>query len=204
MDATKVRLSPEEAALLMRSDWILTKNRILQKVMDLLGLLQETQHAESGGLPEEVSKTGAKIFRGENYKGLPYLILDQPRLFTKEDVFAVRSFFWWGHFFSSTLQLAGSYKKKYEERIIAAFPLLQQQQFFICINEDPWVHDFEEGNFISLEMITADRFKNIITDHPFCKLSKKINLDQWDNAIENLSAVFTVYMELCGDQLPSR
>ncbi len=43
MDTTKIRLSPEEAALVIRADWILTKNKILQKANHLLGALQTQQ-----------------------------------------------------------------------------------------------------------------------------------------------------------------
>ena len=40
MDTTKIRLSPEEVALINRADWILTKNNILQKVKQLFSNLQ--------------------------------------------------------------------------------------------------------------------------------------------------------------------
>jgi hypothetical protein len=201
MNATKIRLSQEEAALIMRSDWILTKNRIIQKVMELLGLLQEAQQKllinSASSLPSDVSSTTAKISKGENYKGLPYLVLDYPRIFQKEQVFAIRVLFWWGHFFSSTLHLTGDYKILCGKKIMSSFHLLRENGFFICINDDPWEHHFEAGNFISLQNITADRFEEIIRHHSFLKLSKKIPLDQWDEANEKLLDVFSVYMELC-------
>jgi hypothetical protein len=201
MDAAKIRLSPEEAALVLQSDWILTKNRVLQKVMQLLGVLQEAQQPhliEAGiALPAEVIQTTAKISKGENYKGLPYLVLDQPRFFNKENVFAIRTLFWWGNFFSSTWQLSGEYKTLYAEKIIAAFSLLKEKSFFICINEDPWEHHFEAGNFISLQEVTADRFETIIRDHTFIKLSRKVSLKEWDTAVERLQKIFSVYMSIC-------
>ena len=99
MDATKVRLSPEEEALVMRADWILTKNSILQKTMQLFATLQTEQQKwmESNGnsWPVQIINSCPKISRGENYLGLPWLMLDYPRMFNKEKVFAVRTFFWW-------------------------------------------------------------------------------------------------------------
>ena len=104
MDKAKITLSAKEAELIANSDWILTKNEIIQKVKFLLADLQlKQQHIlnlHPGILPEEVTAIPAKISRGENYLGLPWLILDYPRLFGKEDQFAIRTMFWWGHFFS--------------------------------------------------------------------------------------------------------
>src|SRR3989337_3789488 len=128
MDTAKIRLSPEEAALVIRADWILTKNSIIQKTKQLLASLQtEQQHlllSSSSLFPEEIINSSPKISKGENYKGLPYLVLDYPRYFNKEDAFAIRILFWWGNFFSGTLHLSGIYKKKYEEKIIRSFESL--------------------------------------------------------------------------------
>ena len=113
MDIAKIRLSPEEEALVATTDWILTKNNVLQKIKQLLLALQSRQQdllLPFNSLPEEVLKSSPKISRGENYKGLPWLVLDYPRYFNKADVFAIRTLFWWGNFFSITLHLSGSYK----------------------------------------------------------------------------------------------
>jgi hypothetical protein len=54
--------------------------------------------------------TVPKISRGEKYAHMPWVMLDYPRWFEPATGhFAVRSFFWWGHFFSLRLQLSGQY-----------------------------------------------------------------------------------------------
>src|SRR6476620_3961243 len=121
MDATKVRLSAEEAALIMNADIILTKNRILEKVKGLLLLIQEEKqrYLSTGSLlPDLVQIIHPKISKGENYNGLPYLVLDHPRYFDKEDMYAIRTMFWWGNFFSTTLLLSGEFKTLLEQRFI--------------------------------------------------------------------------------------
>ena len=108
MDTPKIRLSKEEEALINRTDWILTKNHILQKVKQLFSNLQSRQHLILQGmlsLQPEIVNSSPKISKGENYKGLPWLVLDYPRLFEKESFFAIRTLFWWGNFFSTTLHL---------------------------------------------------------------------------------------------------
>ena len=90
----KVQLSAEEMRLVRDAAWILTKNSVMGKVVAMFGEL-------SGGWKEP------KISKGENYKGLPWVMLDYPRVFGKEDVYAIRTFFLWGHAFSITLHLKG-------------------------------------------------------------------------------------------------
>lgn len=189
MDAAKISLSPEETALVLRADWILTKNAILQKVRRLLETVQSLQQPRLSGLPPEVLLPNAKISKGENYRGLPYLVLDQPRYFNGEHIFAIRTLFWWGHFFSSTLHLAGDYKKRYENKIGKAFGFGQEAGFHITINTDPWEHHFGADNVVSLQEITATRFEDIIRNSPFIKLSKKVSLEQWDHAAEKLADI---------------
>src|SRR5687768_1003992 len=171
MDGTKIRLSPEEMALITRADWILTKNSVIQKTKQVLAALQTEQQRSlescSSLFPEEITNSSPKISKGENYKGLPYLVLDYPRYFTREDAFAIRIFFWWGNFFSGTLHLSGIYKSKYEKKIIESFESLKEKEFSVCINEDQWEHHFEAGNYLPLHQFTAPGFEEIISKGTF-------------------------------------
>ena len=63
-------------------------------------------------MPEVIKTSTPKISKGENYKDLPYVMLDYPRCFQKEKTIAIRTFFWWGNFFSINLQLSGEYKEQ--------------------------------------------------------------------------------------------
>ncbi|HKZ66156.1 MAG TPA: hypothetical protein VJ111_07370 [Chitinophagaceae bacterium] len=203
MDTAKIRLSPEEAALVIRADWILTKNSIIQKTKQLLASLQtEQQHlllSSSSLFPEEIINSSPKISKGENYKGLPYLVLDYPRYFNKEDAFAIRILFWWGNFFSGTLHLSGIYKKKYEEKIIRSFESLNTKDFSVCINENQWEHHFETDNYLPLHTFTASGFEEIISKRSFIKLSKKISLKQWNDAEKNLLEIFSQLISALSD-----
>jgi len=96
-------LSTKELELVTNPNIILTKNAIIGKVYDLFGQLSEAYKTVLTN--KELLAIGPKIARGENYQGLPWVMLDFPRKFTQSDTMAIRSFFWWGHFFSITLQL---------------------------------------------------------------------------------------------------
>ena len=94
-EQANVSLSAVELQLVTDPGWILTKNGIIQKVYDLFGSLSASYVALAKELavPEELLLMPPKISRGEQYKGLPYVMLDYPRCFGKEDVLAVRTFF---------------------------------------------------------------------------------------------------------------
>jgi hypothetical protein len=194
MDIAKIRLSPEEEELVATADWILTKNRVIQKINQLLSNVQTSQQQllqSCTSLNKEVLTSSPKISKGENYKGLPWLVLDYPRYFNKEDVFAIRTLFWWGNFFSITLHLSGKYKVVYEKKIIDSFESLKAAYFSVCINEDQWVHHFEASNYILISDIDPLQFEEKIHKGSFIKLAKKIPLEQWNDVEKKLLEIFS-------------
>src|SRR5258706_2726482 len=93
----KIQLSQQEMELVNNADWILTKNGIILKVRHLLANLQRHQQDHLGSqqspLPSEILKPAPKISRGENSRGLPYLILAYPRPFVPKKIFPIRPMF---------------------------------------------------------------------------------------------------------------
>ncbi len=126
---------------------------------------------------------------------MPYLILDYPSFFKKENVFAIRTMFWWGNFFSLTLHLSGEHKKKYISNSEEAFLFLQNNNFFICVNEDEWQHHFKEDNYLPVSLLDISQFKKI-NEKDFFKVSKKIPVTEWEKANEFLLNSFKEIMEL--------
>ena len=194
MIEAKIRLSQKEMELVSNADLILTKNAILQKANRLLSGLQDKQlqHLESfaANLSEKMFHSSAKISKGENYQGLPYLILDYPRVFDQQHILAIRTMFWWGNFFSVTLHLSGIYKKEKEEKLIHAFTKLKERNYYWNINEDPWEHHFEIDNYIPLEQLSKAEFEDSVRKNNFIKLAYKIDLQQWEDAEELLLIFF--------------
>ncbi len=203
MGQAKIRLSQTEMEIATSTELILTKNAILQKVNQLLAALQQEQQLSltkfAAALPPELVSSSPKISRGENYQGLPYLMLDHPRVFDQENIAAIRTMFWWGNFFSTTLHVSGKYKNAAEEKIIAAFPLLKKQGFFICVNEEQWEHHFEKYNYIPLGELRIGELQQLLTKKSFIKLANKISLQQWDEAPAMLLAFFDQLLTLLVD-----
>ena len=185
MQESKIRLSTPEMELFCDAEIILTKNSILQKTAQLLGEVQNELISAAPGFVRQASPS-PKISRGENYMGLPYVILDYPRVARGDDLFFIRSMFWWGNFYSSTLQLGGSFKKSYRPRLERAFPSLAAKDYFIGVNQDPWMHHFEETNFRKINCLSAAAFATVIDECPHTKIAARWPLQAWDSAANNL------------------
>jgi hypothetical protein len=192
----KIQLSPAEMDLVSNADLLLTKNAIIDKVYLIFGDVAELVRGDLGPSP--------KISRGENYLGLPWVMLDYPRLFGKEDTLAIRVFFWWGNFFSITLHLKGTYQAQYAQSILDNLPLLEKYGFHLCISNEEWRHEFTVDNYVPVQEIGYTMLKEILQTGSFCKLSVKISLDQWSRVKNILCELYEVIFSITDHQLPRR
>lgn len=205
MNVAKLQLSPEETALVNNAAVLLTKNRILQEVELFFAALakpyQQLYLNENPLPPEALTALPPKISRGENYQGLPYRILDYPRCFEKEDVFACRSFFWWGHFMSVTLHLKGQYLKTYASQVVEK-AVLAKQDFRIALEGDEWDHDAR--NYTALSATSREGWLKKIPQASFCKVSVILELGRWDTVSQAMLDSYRFFWEACSTQFPKR
>lgn len=113
MQKSKLVFSATELQLASDTEWILTKNNIIGKVYILFGELSEALGQTFSLANDELSKVlniSPKISRGENYIGLPWVMLDYPRYFKDEPgIFSLRTFFWWGNYFLIQAQFSNDF-----------------------------------------------------------------------------------------------
>ena len=172
MESANLQLSPEEMRLVTEPGWILTKNSIIRKTVELFAALSEEYRQMLS------SPVSPKISKGENYQGLPYVMLDYPLLFGREDVLAIRTFFWWGHAFSVTLHLKGEHLQQYLPGLRRRWMQLAEAGFHVGVSDDEWRHDPENYRPI----VSADDIGVASGAAPFLKLSAACGLDRWDEA----------------------
>jgi hypothetical protein len=196
---SKLMLSYDELQLVHNTNWILTKRKIMDTVNGLLGHMAELQQQviekEKDWLPEAVIRSTPKIAKGENYLQLPYMILDYPRCFDAANIFAVRTMFWWGNFFSITLHLSGTYKKQFQKKIISNINLVQRE-IFICVNENQWQHHFEADNYTNIEKLSTGELQYMIPEKQFIKLAIKFPLQPWEAIPAQLDNSFTELIKM--------
>ena len=202
MAYANVELSQTELILVCDEQFILTKNRIIDKVYNLFGALSnvftEMQRKHSIIFPVEVLLPSPKIYKGEQYRGLPYVMLDCPRYFGKNTAFTIRCFFWWGNFFSINLYLEGSYVVSFAPRIMNTL-LAVENKWYICVNENKWEHHFEMDNYLPARQVLSTINGNKYLDNKeFLKIAKKIPLIQWNDAQEFFIDAYLEIFQMLG------
>ena len=197
---TKITLSPDELLLAQNGGWILTKRNIIDTSVQLFSVLCDNMRhivaAEKAGLPQIAFLSEPKISRGENYRLLPYVILDYPRNFADGNIFAIRTMFWWGNFFSVTLHLAGDHKKIFSKNADRKISSLRKEDHYLCINEDQWQHHFEEDNYILVNSKTDEEIFDILQRQTFIKIARRFPLAQWNELPAILERCFSEMIQL--------
>lgn len=192
MQKAKIQLSEEELELMQNSHWILTKNRVIEKIShglhELGNRLSMELISSEARLPPEFFHQSFKVSRGEKYKGLPYLVLDFPRLFGKNDILAVRILFWWGNYYSVTLHCRGKYCDAVKKKL--ALPAMEdiENTLLVSYSGDEWNHDLDSLGYFPWRSING--YLPAIQNAEFIKLSLKTRLAQWDEVEEILYAYY--------------
>ncbi len=221
----KVQLSAEEMRLVRDATWILTKNSVMGKVIAMFGELSGEIRVGGAHRVAPIRRapssggTEPKISKGENYKGLPWVMLDYPRLFGKEDILAVRIFFLWGHAFSITLHLKGTYRERLLPGIRRRWVELAAAGFEYSISDDEWAHEHtaetyghmgeraressaggiegEDARAADTRSYSSERgMEGMPPERPWLKLSARVGLEHWDEAPERLSTLHQLLMDV--------
>jgi hypothetical protein len=174
MDASKVRLSTEELALAADARVMLVKGSVIRKVTGLfeaLSVMQAEVLQSYADLIPEAAATTPKVSRGENYRGQPYVVLDYPRLFRPDDIFAIRTMFLWGHHLSITLHLRGPQRDRLLPRLEDCLPALQDGGFQVCISNEEWEHHFGEDYVKPAREMVQEEWRALLGERPFTKVA---------------------------------
>jgi len=198
---TKIQFLPAEMELVSSPDIILTKNAILQKIKSFFEEVQMKQQdilkKYSSQLLEEVIKISPKISRGENYKGLPWLVLDNPRHFQHNNIFAIRTMFWWGNFFSITLHVSGNNKNDLLKNLTQNASLLAKNDFYIYKGTKEWEHDIDPDSYKKLSAINEDELQKIISTNSFLKLAVKFTVESLEAVEDKLLRNYELLIKCC-------
>lgn len=174
----------EELEILNNDHFLRVKNQVSEKIINYLATIERSLHTHIQQVDQEIFPEGTflksgKIAKGEQYKGLPYFILDYPRLFTQHQVFAFRVMLWWGHHFSCTLHLQGHPHLQQPDQLIAR--LANEKQLYFCVNTQPWDYHYEKTNYRLIKDLKEEHLRDHMDRQGFIKISKYIPVTSWDN-----------------------
>jgi hypothetical protein len=194
-------LNAHELEILQDQSFLQTKQAVSKKVISLLSEvsheLQRVIPDTMGTFPQTVSFKTGKISKGENYRGLPYWILDQPRLFSATDTFAFRVMVWWGNEISLTLHLGGKSKNTFQSKILACKEALSD--FYLCSNEHPWDYHFNADNYLPIVGLSDAHYQDLILTREFIKISMKSPLSSYINLKQQTLHVFNRLIKVMAD-----
>lgn len=196
MEPAKIQFSTAEMELMNNANIILTKNKVQEKIRLLFEEAQLDMLCFRSTDP--LFKLPPKISRGENYSGLPYMVLDYPRYFSGQDIGLFRSMFWWGNFFSSTLHLSGSVKDKYVVLIQTRQEDLAKAGYYIGINADPWQHHFGNDNYRLIKDVSNKDFVDYCQGLSHLKIAAKWPLSGQNPGVNETLKHWYFFLHLTG------
>lgn len=189
--------SDEEMRYLLDTDFLLSKRKIDEKIFSGFERCSELLDIEIKSGRYQFNPLHLdwhpKISKGENYRGLPYTVLDNPRYFTRETVLSYRVLIWWGNFISFSLHLKGNDASSACQALAFQLEKFTNEQIYFCVADTPWEYHFEDTNYIALKDLSSEKIQSHFKKNGFIKIAKKATLKEWpilnDLAIKNLQVL---------------
>jgi len=185
--------TPTELHTIHNTDFFSVKASATKKIehlfADVRDAIKDAIENKNIAFPTEVDSVNGKIFRGENYLGLPYLVLDYPKHFSKDSVLAFRTMFWWGKFFSFTLHLQGKALKEYRNHFLPELLALKKNrkglgnEIYICVNNSPWHYHYKKDNYLPVSKLSEPALRKLLLKKEFVKLSMRIPLKDYKKLV---------------------
>jgi len=115
------------------------------------------------------------------------VVLDYPRFFSKENVFAIRTFFWWGNYFSVTLHLKGIFLQQWHNAIMKAAAEKKWKGFYFSTDGNEFSFNLDGKNY---RYDDGSVHAGSILQPAFLKISCKISFSEWNMAEQKLMEAF--------------
>ncbi|HUM45537.1 MAG TPA: hypothetical protein PLD84_01325 [Chitinophagales bacterium] len=203
MEAAKIILSADELEALKDRSFFKKKQRITEKIYrQFANVVNEANSLKifSGiEFPAGTDLTGGKISKGENYLGLPYLLLDFPRNFKGDQLLAIRTMLWWGNFISSTLFVSGKEATAVQKSVVLHLPELSKMKCLVCVHESPWHHHFEKDNYQPLNLFSKKELTQLLKSLNFIKIARKIPVSSISKLESFAMESFKLYGKVLSD-----
>jgi hypothetical protein len=174
--------SKKEILVLKEESFFRTRKVITEKIFHQLSktvsAIQATPSFKKIHFPKGTDITTGKISKGENYLGLPFIILDFPRLFSSEKIFAFRTMMWWGNFLSCTFLISGEQVSFLKKNLLSHLTALKRDDVFLCVNASSWLHHFESDNYLPLKLLSKKQVATILSNQEFVKVARKVPVSE--------------------------
>ncbi|MEM7374445.1 MAG: hypothetical protein AAF587_37975 [Bacteroidota bacterium] len=191
-------LTEKEFHLLQDASLLPAKFRIGEKINKWLAALHrelKTPISNAIHLSEEVCQSSGKISRGENYHNQAYRVLDYPRIFRRDAIFAFRTVVLWGHPIGFHLILSGIYKEKHQEHLLTNRHKLGEN---VCLaaHETPWIWEADAPGLHPCHAMSEEDWREHLDRFSFIKLSQFLPLTEYEHIASKGTTIWTQWSQL--------
>lgn len=189
-----------ENALLFNTTIFPLKRKVNAKLFALFEhikqQLKDTPEHKQFNFPPFTDADAGKISQGENYLGYPWVMLDFPRRFSNSDTFAWRTLFWYGHYFSVSLVIAGESLDRFLPLVLERCEQLKGLPLMVSISDDAWEHALDAGSYVSLDSLTAEQLGTQAREKGFIKIACKLEGSDAAHITAQVVDLYTLLLQL--------
>jgi hypothetical protein len=201
-DTNFLNLNAAELSILTNKEFFLLKRNSIDKIVASFAQLEllindRFQYLHRTGLIADFRKRG-NITKGENYLGLPYVVLDHPAVFGKNGVHAYRTMFWWGNSWSITFHISGNHLNQLPSSFFESVVSLCPDHYLLGIGKGEWDHHFGEDNFVPFSKVNISpvQLQSAAAEKGFLKIADRWPMEQINETPEKVSQFLTVFTTL--------
>jgi len=170
-----VQFDQQETELMFNTSVFPLKRQINRKLYVLFeqikNALKDTPIHQNFPFPAGVDNLTGKISQGENHQEFPWVMLDFPKLFTPERIFAYRTLFWYGRGFSNALLIGGNVCDQFAAVILKNRKSLSGKDIYFSFAPDAWDHNISSEHAQPVETVSDEQVMAHIQSTGYIKLS---------------------------------
>ena len=175
MQKCAIKLTNHQLMLASDTDYPLTKNQVIHNISLLFDELARELQSTTFPAPFSIlNNAGYKITKGENYKGLPYVVLDYPKISGPQFPILFRTVFWWGNYFSFNVLIQDKELQKH-------IRLHESSEVYVLTGPDIWDNDLLSDAYLK---INSSHAPAALPDVDCIRISYMIPIDAYETLIE--------------------
>jgi hypothetical protein len=184
---TDIFFDAEESGFMLNRHIFPLKRQINRKLYILFeqikNQIKDTAIHRQFPFPEGTDIQTGKISKGENKDQYPWVLLDFPKLFQRNRIFAYRSLFWYGHGFSNSLVVGGAPCDTFFPVWLRSINRFEKSSVRFSIATHPWDLSTDQNEVNLTADIDPEIFSRHVSEHHFFKLTATYWSDRGEELI---------------------
>jgi hypothetical protein len=168
-----IKLTKTEFEFASSEQYPLIKQTVIHKMTMAFGELG-TQLRETLPVSSPLfANASSKITKGENYQGMPWVVVDIPKIAGRDFEVLYRTMFWWGRYFSLNALLSTNAFDLSNLPQWHADPALHNALLYT--GDDIWQQNLDDPGFVPLKNIDAEQAATLRQSKPHIRISRKLS-----------------------------